>query len=216
MLYAANNFVHVNIFPDYIDLHRLSLCSYILSNLLNLLSNLLTITITIFNPLVCKTEYMWIRADLMPWWKQWIGEKRRDAANRSESLYCMEKVSQVHQANKEINPKFSSFFSAKSQQELQSHTWNQSHILNTWFLPASCMKGGTFNKWCYIRKSNLNSVISTHAMRANCTCLCVHSSGRGSLMNCISCNCNASFILSVLCHVMLWCGFQHHNTLFLL
>lgn len=192
----------------------LTFYSYILSNLLNLLSNLLTITI--FNPLVCKTGYMGIRAHLMPWWKQWIEENRRDIANKSESLYCIEKVSQFHQANKEINPKFSSFFTAKSQQEQQSHTWNQRHIPNSWFLPASCLKGGTFNKLCYIWRSHLNSVISRHTRRANCACLCVHSSGRGSLMNCVSCNCKSSFILSVLCHMMLWCSFQHHNTLFLL
>lgn len=216
MLYAANNFVHVNIFPNHVDLHRLTFYSCILSNLLNILSNLLTITITIFNLLACKTGYMWIRADLMPWWKQRIGEKRRDIANRSESSYCIEKVSPIHQANKEINPNFSSFFITKSQQEQQSHTWNQRHILNSGFLPASCSKGGTFNKLCYIWKSHLNSVISTRTMRANCACLCVHSSGRGSLMNCVSCNCKSSFILSVLCHVMLWCSFQHHNTLFLL
>lgn len=99
-------------------------------------------------------------------------------------------------------PKFFFFFTAKSQQEQQSGTIYQRHILNSWFLPASCLKGGTFNKLCYIWRSHLNSVISTCTMRANCACLCVHSSGRGSLMNCVPCNCKSSFILSVLCHVM--------------
>lgn len=137
----------------------------------------------------------------MTWWKQWIGEKKRDVANRSESFYCIE-VSQIHQANKKITPNSPLFFTAKSQQEQQSGTIYQRHILNSWFLPASCLKGGTFSKLCYIWRSHLNSVISTRTMRANCACLCVHSSGRGSLMNCVSCNCKSSCILSVLCHVM--------------
>lgn len=59
MVYATDDFVHANIFPDYTNLHRQTFYSYILSNLLSLVPNLQTIiTVTIFNPQVCKTEYM--------------------------------------------------------------------------------------------------------------------------------------------------------------
>lgn len=59
VVYATNNFVHVNIFPDYIDPYRLNLYSHILSCPLNLVPNLPTIiTVTIFILPVCKTVLM--------------------------------------------------------------------------------------------------------------------------------------------------------------